>query len=408
MSKLTHSGAITNHMFLEHHFYSNGIRTAFYSASPSRPTWAPNADYNAVGFRNEVELADTDCLIELAKFKNGQDAILWIGVYNSARDQVLNGDRGYHSGLGVWLLNRSPTDPSTLVDALNTSLREFDEANRKGTAVEFQPLISFLNEQLTSFTQLAGPMGGLIPPDEGLALDTVKYVISDVGDTKDQKIDDFFAKQLYLRQENERASRALLLLTNRIREPVAIKSGFEILGPIDIKREVLSSLPSCLASRNGELEKLKNDSDEKIEKISSLNQKVAELESELAGQRDRATVSEREYEALKNSLQQNDERKRYHSLLEEVSGQARQLNKIINDLNGIGSEIRSIRKELRITQVKKTTRTPDYPPTYDDKAALKNLRPAAKSSWARWLFATFAFILFISAIILAITYGYLT
>jgi hypothetical protein len=345
MADVVGTRAASQRPFLEHHYYKGGLRTDFYGVTVERPLWAPPAE--AVGFRDEVGLDHGDFVVELAKFRYAQDAVTWIGVYQASTDEVY-GNRRNHAGLGVWLLNLAPVEPSIIIDALSRSLQVFIREGERATNSNdsARPLLDFIDAHLAAYAQLPDPLGGLAP-SSGLALESVKYVSGLEGEARDRHLDELFFRLLYLKSPSPDACRALVLLTEPTREQAAFDRGFTVASSLNFKGELLASLPKAFGLQDAEIQSLRATNHVQEKACEALDLRVDTLERALTEQQERATLAEQECAALRGSLEGNDEHKRYASLLDAISDQSRQFSQLSRDLASIQSELRTLRSDVK-------------------------------------------------------------
>ena len=105
---------MSEHAFLEGHYYSGGLRYHAYVAG-TRPSWAPPAD--SVGFRDEFELEEGASAIELRRFRFNGAVVSFVGVFYRSIDAKF-GDRGNHAGMGAWFRDVIPFDFNGLLAGL--------------------------------------------------------------------------------------------------------------------------------------------------------------------------------------------------------------------------------------------------------------------------------------------------
>lgn len=124
--------------FLEAHFYSGGLRHATFPKD-RRAEWAPPSD--SVGFRDDVEMATEDRVVEVRRFDTPSGRLSWIAVYFRSID-AKHGDRRNHAGIGAWFLNSIPYEISELLKGLELLAKSISEdqdvARVRNDALRFQ------------------------------------------------------------------------------------------------------------------------------------------------------------------------------------------------------------------------------------------------------------------------------
>jgi hypothetical protein len=99
--------------YIECHYFASGFKSVFVGAD-KRPNILPNAD--SVGLSNEIQLKSPDFAVEITRRNNGRN-LTWIGVYKASVD-LDYGDRGNYCGIGVWLVDCSPSHSHILIKSL--------------------------------------------------------------------------------------------------------------------------------------------------------------------------------------------------------------------------------------------------------------------------------------------------
>jgi hypothetical protein len=100
---------------IEARYFAGGLETRELPAGLVRPAWVPPSDY--VGFRNEFQLGQADCVVEVARFAYAGQRVSWIAVYGRSPDAV-HGDRGNLAGTGVWLRDHDVQAADALLHGL--------------------------------------------------------------------------------------------------------------------------------------------------------------------------------------------------------------------------------------------------------------------------------------------------
>lgn len=109
----------THNVFLEAHYYSDGIRYHHVSLSGERPNWAlPSKE---VGFFEAFPMQGDDLAIQFQRIKYNDKLLTWIAIYTPAADQEL-GDRRRQCGLGLWLCGYNVIDAKAFLASLKNLL----------------------------------------------------------------------------------------------------------------------------------------------------------------------------------------------------------------------------------------------------------------------------------------------
>jgi hypothetical protein len=342
--------------FVEHHYYNGGLRVDAVSLSTNRPGWAPDADW--VGFRDEIALDAQDRVLEVVKFGTGQNVVVWIGIFESALDQKY-GDRKNHAGVGVWLWNGYPKEPSLLIDALGgllTIAKRNEQDKFKKKAHEF--LSSYLEGYIGAYEAIPSPFGGLQCATSPVQSSIVEH-LNTKDPTFEEKLNDYVHRLFFLIPDDQaKNSRALLLLTPKdVRQPKAVQHHPGRLIP-----QLLSTIPSVFQSQTSTIEQLQLNLGEAHKAIEELDLNVDRLESELLSVRTRAESSEKLLTDLQTSLNENDELKRFSLLQTGIESVNNSVGRLDTRLGGIRQDIvRDVVREMRSIAATAPNPTPAGP-----------------------------------------------
>ena len=331
--------------FLERHYYQGGLRVECINLGGGRPLWAPPQD--AVGFRDEVALSGNDIVVEVAKFAHLDGVITWLGAYRHAPDEVY-GDRNNHIGMGLWLFNKAPSLPAAVIDGICKLIEIYSTqapVEARVSATEF--LQHFLGECLTDYTQFPPPLGGLALA-KGIALETVSYATDLTGLARDRALDALISQLLYLPTPRPGATRALILLGSEESARAALSRGYIGLDHSKSSQDVLGLLPSAFESQRKQMAALQHKLTSELQKCDELDLKIDQLHTELAAERRRSELAEHEAESLRAIAAENDETRRYTTLMSSISATDRRIGELARDVRNMRTDIANvIREELR-------------------------------------------------------------
>lgn len=362
-----------NRVFAEAHFYDGGLRHLDISKSHKRPLWAPDPAW--VGFRDEVRMQPDDTVVELVKFRNGPNIVSWLAVYSLAPDAKY-GNRNNHAGVGLWLRDLFPRDPENLIDGLLKLLSQLKTKPQDQFVNATRSfLTSFVGEVVSPYTQLAAPLDGL-PPSSSQSFGTIGYNVPR-DERFAHRLNGAIYRAYFLHPATENASRMLLHLHGRDKV-----GEFSSTLPDEFDGELVQQLPVAFSQQttqldnaSKELAKLERERDDLDAKIDALHLEKAALTNELEAAR-------RDHHQLKQSIEDNDELKRFAALSEGIT-HVRQLTidlqRRLPDLErNIVTEIRTSAKQSFIANQStfgsgsghparspSTTRTPTYEPGPD-------------------------------------------
>lgn len=320
--------------FIEHHYYKGGLRTDAITLEGSRPAWAPAADW--VGFRNEMALAPDDYVVEVIKFWDAAYPITWFGVYRSAPDQVY-GDRQNHAGVGVWLRGGYPKEPWWLLDALKTLLETATKNDARELPAQARQFLSeYLGKCVEVYEALPSPLGGL-----SLAKSQVTSTLTRRLDFSDADIETHFDDLVhrlffYLPDGEAEKSRALTLLTAK---PQSAEIPAVTTKPGNLVSDLLKQLPTALRAQSEAISQLESELKKKGAEVSQLDAEVDRLQRESSEAKRMANDFENRLKTLQESLEENDEHKRF-SMLQSGIGD------LGNEVAHLQGKLSSLRREI--------------------------------------------------------------
>ena len=302
--------------FIEYHYYKGGLRTEFVASGHDRPRWAPPPDW--VGFRSEFVLQDSDLVIELVKFNTPSSVVSWIGLYRHSPDQVF-GDRQNHIGIGVWLLDRFPSAPYELIEGLRKLLELFpSNSTEEFSATVGHFLSEYVQQYVADLQQLPPPLNGMRLANNQV-LTTFQYQIQPEAENWQKRLNDLFFRLYFLYPEGREENRALIYIPF-----TSVAKGPGIIGSEEFKKErfifeFLPKVPVAFSSQANAILELEKQIVADRLSLGQLRSQTSELETDLAHERERGNSVERQYNELKQSLDENDEMKRFSILNEGIS-----------------------------------------------------------------------------------------
>lgn len=322
--------------FIEYHYYKGGLRTEFVALEQDRPAWAPPPDW--VGFRSEFVLQGSDLVIEVVKFGAPSSVVTWIGIYQHSPDQVY-GDRQNHAGIGVWLFNKFPTAPYELVEGLRKLLELFlSDSSNKFSATVRHFLSEYIGGYVAELTQLPPPLNGMRLANSQL-LTTFQYQVQRDAENWQKRLNDLFFRLYFLYPEGREENRALIYIPSTPTVAGAVTSAFEVFKKERFISEFLPKVPVAFTSQAKAIVELEKKSLVSEASVGQLLNKVSQLETVVANERDVRTSVERQYNDLKQSLEENDELKRFAILNQGIS-------QLKSQVAAVEREMQSIRKNV--------------------------------------------------------------
>lgn len=326
----------SGNVFAEAHFYDGGLRNKVVSRDGERPAWAPKYDW--VGFRDEVRLQNSDYVIEIVKFAQGESSLNWIAVYAHAPDAKY-GDRNNHAGVGIWLRNQFPFRPVPIIDGLQKLL----EAHRSKPAEVFETtakrfLIGALDKWISEYGQLPAPLNGM-PPATSPAYSTRGYYVAD-GENAGNLAADLVTRAFFYHPDDDDVSRMLIHVSTG-----GASSGFEAREKVDFGTDLVRILPTALSDQADRMRALTAERDQLTQDVASLDDQVEKLEAEKSALAADLGESKRQYEEFKLSIEENDELKRFATIHDGISHVQNSTNEIIREMSemkrGIVDAVRS-------------------------------------------------------------------
>jgi hypothetical protein len=334
--------------FLEYHYYSGGLRTQHVSLGGERPSWAPAAEW--VGFRDEFALKQDDLAVEIVKFSYQEDVVAWIGVYRHSPDQIY-GDRQNHAGVGVWLLNQFPSSPALLVESLENLVKLVPPSNREELSAKVNAYLrDYLGGYLSPFRQLPSPLGGLGLASNQIFSTATFQILKGEADWSDSLVGLFY-QVFFLATSTNAKNRALILLTKGAsgRSDLASPDAKALRGDRFIA-EFLTRIPAAFETQKRLINELRSEIAEQAEIVNEHTHRLDGLNTTLEAERSQAQLVEFQYNELKASLTEDDERKRFSILHESLTSINSGVARAIRDLSTLRFDILTeIRKDQRPT-----------------------------------------------------------
>ena len=301
---------VEDRSFLEHHYYSGGLRIELLGKKATRPSWAPPQDW--VGFRDEFLLGPKDIALEFVRFLYEEHHVSWLGLFRRSRDSVF-GDRQNHAGCGIWLCDLEIAD----ADGLLHDLREIFAALTPGDTAKLAGDVDyFQSDLLPKLVVQAGPLAEIAagwPLASLPAAKTLALVANEdpLASTWTSVIDQIY-RVSFLRDSNATASRLVMQIPG---EQGVTASGLA-RARRGFLREFLSTLPQAMST-------LVSTAQLREEKLKIAEAELLRFSSELDAAKDSIrslTVRQRE---LVSQIESNDEAHRMSSIyskLEVISG----------------------------------------------------------------------------------------
>ena len=346
--------------FLEYHYYRGGLRTEYVALSGARPSWAPPAEW--VGFRDVFSLAGSDLVLEVVRFRVSIGIAVWTGVYRHSPDQVY-GDRQNHAGIGVWLLNQFPIKTEMLVESLEKLLDLVSESSKDDFLQKSQ---AYLRDYLGGYI---APLRRLPPPIDGMrlasneVLTTTSFQIARHIDGWTRRLEDLLYRIFFLAPKSGDSDRALILLTGpNDREPGTRSNGIEEYTKESFASELLAAMPSAFKSQSQAVADLQKKIETNGSTISELDGRVDQLQHALTSERARVGAIQAQYDELKASLSEDDERRRFSVLHEAITSLHSQIATVNREISTSKRELMSeIRRDLHKALSSLAARAPNQP-----------------------------------------------
>jgi hypothetical protein len=341
--------------FIEYHYYKGGLRTEFVTSGHDRPTWAPPPDW--VGFRSEFVLQDSDLVIELVKFNTSSSVVSWIGLYRHSPDQVF-GDRQNHIGIGVWLLDSFPSAPYELIEGLRKLLELFPSNSTENFSATVGHFLSeYVQEYVADLQPLPPPLNGMRLANNQV-LTTFQYQIRPEAENWQKRLNDLFFRLYFLYPEGREENRALIYIPF-----TSVAKGPGISGSEEFKKErfifdFLPKVPVAFSSQANAILELEKQIVADRLSLGQLRSQTSELETDLAHERERGNSVERQYNELKQSLDENDEIKRFTILNEGISYLKSQIHSFEREMQSLRRNVSDdIERALRTSTTSGHTRS---------------------------------------------------
>jgi len=340
--------------FAEAHFYDGGLRNKVVAQSTERPNWAPQYDW--VGFRDEVRLQNGDYAVEIVKFAKGDASVSWIAIYTHAPDAKY-GDRNNHAGVGVWLRDHFPHKPGLLLDGIRTLLDKLKNGSDEEFATASKKLLKgYLSRWVSPYAQLAFPLNGL-PTAQGQGYGTHSYFVLQ-NDQTESRITDLINRAFFLHPDDQDSSRMLIHVSAS-----TTSAGFDNHDRSDFDVELMRHLPGALTEQFQKISRLTAQSEKLTQEQDVLHSEIDKLQAERASLISDLESSKRSYEDFKQSIEQNDELKRYATIHNGLARVQETANEIIRSMPMLQRVITDeIRSEARKALANRPSQTqPSYP-----------------------------------------------